>query len=38
MIKTKFKKDFVTLNDVLTFIKTDDQGVWSEFALEGLQQ
>ena len=26
MIKTKFKKDFVTLNDVLTFIKTDDFG------------
>ena len=26
MIKTKFKKDFITLNDVLTFIKTDDFG------------
>ena len=26
MIKTKFKKDFVTLNDVLTFIKDDDFG------------
>ena len=26
MIKTKFKKDFITLNDVLTFIKDDDFG------------
>jgi transcription antitermination factor NusG len=26
MIKTKFKKDFVTLNDVLTFIKSDEWG------------
>ena len=26
MIKTKFKKDFVTLNDVLSFIKSDEWG------------
>ena len=26
MIKTKFKKDFVTLNDILSFIKSDEWG------------
>ena len=39
MIKTKFKKDFVTLNDVLSFIKSDEWGPnYEKLIIECLKQ
>ena len=39
MIKTKFKKDFVTLNDILSFIKSDEWGPnYEKLIIECLKQ